>query len=466
MSVNDILRIVIAGPVSVDDEESGGGSGVTWANDLATSTDHHQWVSAISGTHGTGATCLERTGLTILQNQGGTLAAPTVETPWAIQPIDGAKAPFGFLLGGAKFNATWDSVGQLAYNPQAAVAAEPSLFVNMEQDFEAGPGIHTTEIHFGMQRATALGGVATRCISARMNRATASVETTVNFNTIGGGADPVRGGFVLNDSNGNQEWIRIAGQVADVTLGPNDFYAAGPTPSLTGAIRLPKAVAAGILGGISYRSGLDGYDISMCFSDALDQIRFGQVNPSGGGNPQGATNFRFVGRTQAQGGSYVAPLTDVDMDLGISGSSWRQIWGTSLSSAAELDITAGTLFKITASGAGNTGSKIQADAVQLVNHAGGTTAAWLDLLNDPGHLLFYPNANNTGKVGKAGNAFAEVHATALFAGAIQITSGVGTPNGAVVGSPGDLYLNTSGGAATTLWVKESGAATNTGWVGK
>ena len=43
------------------------------------------------------------------------------------------------------------------------------------------------------------------------------------------------------------------------------------------------------------------------------------------------------------------------------------------------------------------------------------------------------------------------------------SAGVGSPNGAVVGSPGDLYSNTSGGAGTTLWTKESGVATNTGW---
>lgn len=48
----------------------------------------------------------------------------------------------------------------------------------------------------------------------------------------------------------------------------------------------------------------------------------------------------------------------------------------------------------------------------------------------------------------------------------KISSGVGGPNTAVTGSPGDLYLNTSGGASTTLWVKESGVGTNTGWVGK
>lgn len=47
-----------------------------------------------------------------------------------------------------------------------------------------------------------------------------------------------------------------------------------------------------------------------------------------------------------------------------------------------------------------------------------------------------------------------------------LRSGSATPNSAVTGNIGDLYLCTTGGAATTLWVKESGAGTNTGWVGK
>jgi hypothetical protein len=48
----------------------------------------------------------------------------------------------------------------------------------------------------------------------------------------------------------------------------------------------------------------------------------------------------------------------------------------------------------------------------------------------------------------------------------RFLSGVGAPNGAVIGSVGDLYTDTTGGAGTTLWVKEAGAATNVGWVGK
>jgi len=46
------------------------------------------------------------------------------------------------------------------------------------------------------------------------------------------------------------------------------------------------------------------------------------------------------------------------------------------------------------------------------------------------------------------------------------SSGAGDPNGTVTGKPGDLYTNTLGGAGTTLYVKESGVGTNTGWTGK
>jgi hypothetical protein len=50
-------------------------------------------------------------------------------------------------------------------------------------------------------------------------------------------------------------------------------------------------------------------------------------------------------------------------------------------------------------------------------------------------------------------------------GATRINAGTGNPNGVVSGSPGDLYLNQSGGANATLWVKESTTGT-AGWVAK
>jgi hypothetical protein len=59
-------------------------------------------------------------------------------------------------------------------------------------------------------------------------------------------------------------------------------------------------------------------------------------------------------------------------------------------------------------------------------------------------------------------------------GSLQLAGGTGpkiivgavtlTPP-TVAAPPGSLFLNTNGGAATTLWVKESGSGT-TGWVPK
>lgn len=43
--------------------------------------------------------------------------------------------------------------------------------------------------------------------------------------------------------------------------------------------------------------------------------------------------------------------------------------------------------------------------------------------------------------------------------------GTGDPNTVITASPPAIYRNRAGGAGTTLWVKESGVQTNTGWVG-
>lgn len=47
-----------------------------------------------------------------------------------------------------------------------------------------------------------------------------------------------------------------------------------------------------------------------------------------------------------------------------------------------------------------------------------------------------------------------------------ILTGSGTPEGVITASPPCVWLRTDGGASTTLYVKESGVNTNTGWVAK
>jgi hypothetical protein len=48
----------------------------------------------------------------------------------------------------------------------------------------------------------------------------------------------------------------------------------------------------------------------------------------------------------------------------------------------------------------------------------------------------------------------------------RVLTGVGSPEGVVTASVGQLYTDTAGGAGTTLYVKESGVNTKTGWAAK
>jgi len=68
--------------------------------------------------------------------------------------------------------------------------------------------------------------------------------------------------------------------------------------------------------------------------------------------------------------------------------------------------------------------------------------------------------------GTSGVAAPNVNQVTLGTG-INHFSGSGSPEGVVPANVGDQYMNTAGGASTTLWIKTSGAAgTNTGWTAK
>jgi|GEM_PF-5694671 len=80
---------------------------------------------------------------------------------------------------------------------------------------------------------------------------------------------------------------------------------------------------------------------------------------------------------------------------------------------------------------------------------------------------FNPFADNSYSIGTAALRAANVFSSQFRpgTGGPIWTSGVGTPEGAVTAPIGSLYTRTDGGAATTLYVKETGAG-NTGWVAK
>ena len=89
-------------------------------------------------------------------------------------------------------------------------------------------------------------------------------------------------------------------------------------------------------------------------------------------------------------------------------------------------------------------------------------------INTLGHLV--PTTDQANDLGSPTKRFTAIHGQYLNLGTsssaqIYVKTGTGSPEGVVTANMGSLYLNLSGGASTTLYVKQTGAG-NTGWVGK
>lgn len=88
-----------------------------------------------------------------------------------------------------------------------------------------------------------------------------------------------------------------------------------------------------------------------------------------------------------------------------------------------------------------------------------------------GNLLFESSFGDKNIGGGASANPAEINFTGALhpvpaTQSVKWLSGSGTPEGSVQASVGSLYTRTDGGAGTTLYVKESGSNTTTGWVAK
>jgi hypothetical protein len=89
-------------------------------------------------------------------------------------------------------------------------------------------------------------------------------------------------------------------------------------------------------------------------------------------------------------------------------------------------------------------------------------------LSSSGHLYsVVDQAYNIGTLANRFNIFigASLNLGTSASNGVIVRTGTGSPEGVVTANMGSLYLNLSGGASTTLYVKQTGAG-NTGWVGK
>lgn len=151
---------------------------IHWNNDLASSTNDHQWVSGISGANGTGATCAVASTCTLTQTQAGTSAMKL----FAMVPsaLGGGGEAFSCLLatetsGGAN-NPAW----QIGYNAHANLGSERALWT-IERNFQnVAPVPNDTEMH--LQFFDAAGLLVTRSFSSSyFFYPTPQVVTSVDF---------------------------------------------------------------------------------------------------------------------------------------------------------------------------------------------------------------------------------------------------------------------------------------------
>ena len=80
---------------------------------------------------------------------------------------------------------------------------------------------------------------------------------------------------------------------------------------------------------------------------------------------------------------------------------------------------------------------------------------------------FSPSVDNVLDLGTASYRYKNSYVvTRYYTSTVFDAAGSGTPEGVVTAGIGSTYRRTNGGAGTSFYVKESGAGTNTGWVGK
>lgn len=106
----------------------------------------------------------------------------------------------------------------------------------------------------------------------------------------------------------------------------------------------------------------------------------------------------------------------------------------------------------------------------LVGNASATPTAWLGNVgaaNTGTNVSFLPSVTASIDLGSTSQRWNNTYSANFRpgAGTFLVSGGPGSPEGVVTAGQGSVWMRTDGGAATTLYVKESGAG-NTGWVAK
>lgn len=180
------------------------------------------------------------------------------------------------------------------------------------------------------------------------------------------------------------------------------------------------------------------------------------------------------------GNAYVNAAVGGTVGLTVNGSPLITATGTGTVIGGHMSFSPDNTYDIGVAGAtrprtGYFGTSIispllTAAGTGLTDVAGGNGKAELEVVNEASGARYKLRVNSSG------NFVLDYYNGAAWAKIVDVSSGgavsslyqrygSGTPEGAVTAPVGTIFHRTDGGAATSLYVKESGAG-NTGWVAK
>lgn len=337
------------------------------------------------------------------------------------------------------------------------VATSTNLLTSNSGSFTAQDVGKTLQVMSGTTLLNAYDSYIATVLSPTQVTTSGSWVTTGTNLTVYKGDAP--GGFYvwpphLGGTGNNLENVRVVKNLTDLLAVPMATYG--------GAQNIPP-----------WGGGTQGFEIYANMK--LIQLRAGQATgimfvsgggqnktvasgPSLGFNQPSNTNYQWNGAyyidTSGNGAS-------VNMLVGAFG---RTELGLATASGDANPSTA--INKVTRAKQGhiemvNGYSNDGASTVVIMNYS--STVPSLDFRtgaadNNPGTLV--ARIENGGSL-----TFFSSTAAVKFSAGNTMSSGTGTPEGALVASPGSMFLNSVGGAGTSLYIKESGTG-NTGWVAK
>ena len=425
-------------------------------NDWTWSVAKSRWSPVAAGTSLTAGTGIDIT--------GGVVSSTVTGNATHTGDVTGATALTVALVGGV----TASNVAAGATLANAATDANTvSTLVKRDASGNFTAGTITA----------ALTGNATTSSSTTGNAATVTTNANLTGHITSVGNATVLGSFTLAQLDTATSDATLARTDAGQTFAGAQAFASTTrptssgtgTPAATSLITnddlLLRLASPGAIGGTVSSSGAFTTIKSPVFFPVADSVSSLKICKA-----DGVTDVISIDTTNSRigiGTSSPGYPLHIERNINASTSAALMVKNSSGGNSATAEIRvennlnySSRFFKL--SSAYTTYKTLTANGMGFYNDSLGGNIA---ILNDSsaGNITLTAGGSSTSHVTIASSGETAVASTLT---ALNFKRGTGTPEAAVVGSMGDIFIRTNGGAGTTLYIKESGNATNPGWVSK